>query len=380
MKSSIRILVLLFVLILLTGKPVCSQEQQDEMLFYKHLTLSGWNGLLYGLAADHIFEIEDEKAAAAIPVITAGSMALIPLLTNESRTISSNQLLLAGHGQLIGWAHGGSLGLLINGDDSFDENKSKLTVGLAALTSIGLGIMGRNLATTMNWSEGRVALYRHYGLIMPATGATMAFAFSDDARVFGGSILLFGAGGYFLADRVNTWNEFTRGEMRATQALTTLNGTLGMCIFIDSEPDDFAKNPGWLLPGIGLLTGTGLGHLLLKDANLTPRQGMTTIYAAGLGSLIGIGLAILISPDEFDPLDYLLPYAAGMGTYMYTVNKLKHKNAAQLSLQPKKSKVEWTFSLMPQNLYLNNKLIENNNLINNRIGGMQPLFSAYCTF
>ena len=379
MKNVLRFSIVFSILISMIGKPACGQER-DEMLFYKYITLSAWNGLYYGLAADHIFEVDDEKAAVAIPVITAGTLALIPLFTNETRTITSNQLLLAGHGQLIGWVHGGSLGLLINGEDSFDKGKSKLTVGLAALTSIGLGIAGKSLATKMDWSEGRVALYRHYGLVMPATGATIALALSDDARVFGSSILLFGAGGYYLADRINTWNEFTRGEMRATQALTILNGTLGMCIFVDTEPDDFAKNPGWVLPGIGLLVGTGLGHIWLKDTNLTPQQGMTTLYAAGLGSLIGVGLSILVGSDEFDLTDYLLPYATGLGTYAFAVGTMKNKNAAQAYLSPKKSAGDWTFSFMPQNLYLNNKLLENGNLMNNRLVGMQPLFSASCTF
>ena len=243
MKNVLRFSIVFSILISMIGKPACGQER-DEMLFYKYITLSAWNGLYYGLAADHIFEVDDEKAAVAIPVIAAGTLALIPLFTNETRTITSNQLLLAGHGQLIGWVHGGSLGLLINGEDSFDKGKSKLTVGLAALTSIGLGIAGKSLATKMDWSEGRVALYRHYGLVMPATGATIALALSDDARVFGSSVLLFGAGSYLPADRVNRWHEFTRGEIRVTQALTALNGVLGLSIFIDSEPDDFDKEPG----------------------------------------------------------------------------------------------------------------------------------------
>ncbi len=379
MKRVIRFSGILFLVILFTGGPACSQEH-DDMLFYKHIALSAWNGVYYGLAADHIFDIQDE-AAVALPVITAGTLALIPLLTNESRTISSNQLLLTGHGQLIGWAHGGSLGLLINGDNAFDEGKSKLTVGLAALTSIGLGITGKKLATTMDWSEGRVALYRHYGLVMPATGACLALALSDNARVFGSSIILFGAGGYLLADRINTWNEFTRGEMRATQALTVMNGTLGICIFADIVEDDFdIKKAGWLLPAIGLISGTGVGHIWLKDSNMTPQQGMTTIYAAGLGSLIGVGLAILIGTDEFNATDYLLPYFTGLGTYALTVGKIKSKNTLQTNVLLKNSRFNWDFSFMPQNLYLNNKIVENGNLLNNRLVGMQPLFSASCTF
>jgi len=150
MKNVIRFLVVISILISMTGQPAFSQ-QNDELLFYKHLAMSGWNGVYYGLAADHIFELDDKAA---------------------------------------------------------------------------------------------VALYRQYGLNMPMTGAAISLAFSDDARVFGSSVLLFGAGSYLPADRVNRWHEFTRGEIRVAQALTALNGVLGLSIFIDSEPDDFDKEPG----------------------------------------------------------------------------------------------------------------------------------------
>ncbi len=71
--------------------------------------------------------------------------------------------------------------------------------------------------------------------------------------------------------------------------------------------------------------------MLIKDSNLTPQQGMTTTYAAGLGSLIGAGLAILLNPEnsEFNASYYLLPYATGMATYAYAVERLKKKNSVQ---------------------------------------------------
>jgi hypothetical protein len=384
MKKALRLQVVISLIICLTGKSAFTQ-QSDEMLFYKHLAMSAWNGVYYGVAADIIFEIDDDKATIAIPVITAGTLALIPLFTNESRTITSNQLLLQGHGQLIGWAHGGSLALLINGDNLFDEGKYKLTVGLAALTSIGLGITGRRLSTTKDWSEGRVAMYRHYGLMMPMAGVSTCLIFTDDARALGSSVLLSGAAGYLLADRVNRWHEFTRGEIRATQALTIMNGALGFCILADTEPEDI-NTPAWILPVIGLAGGTALGHAWMKDMNLTPQQGMTTLYAAGLGALVGEGLAILFRPEDanFGAVDYVFPYIVGMGTYSLAVFKLKQKNALQNSLQTslpvKKNNITWDFAFMPQNLYLNNKLVEKGNLLNNRYFGMQPLFSASCTF
>jgi len=69
-----------------------------------------------------------------------------------------------------------------------------------------------------------------------------------------------------------------------------------------------------------------------------------------------------------------------MSCYAFAVQKLKNKNAALGYMLPDKAKAKWDFAIMPQNLYLNNKLVESNNLLNNRHTGMQPLFSASCTF
>jgi hypothetical protein len=149
MKKLLRLSFVILLIYSMANKSALSQES-DETLFYKYIALSAWNGVYYGLSADVIFDIDD-AAAAAIPIITAGTLALIPLFTNETRTITSNQLLLTGHGQLIGWAHGGALAILINGDNSFDSGKDKLTVGMAALGSIGLGLTGRYLANKMDW-------------------------------------------------------------------------------------------------------------------------------------------------------------------------------------------------------------------------------------
>jgi hypothetical protein len=380
MKQKSRFSLALIVIFLLALKPA-SAQQSDEMLFYKHLAMSAWNGVYYGLSAVHIADIQDAKAQVALPIITAGTLALVPLFTNETRTITSNQLLLTGHGQLVGWAHGGALALLINGEDSFDEGKSKLTVGMAALGSIGLGITGRHLANTKDWSEGRVALYRHYGIAAPLTGASVCLMFSDDARALAGSVLITAAGGYLLADKINSWNEFTRGEVRATQALTMMNGLLGLCILADIEPDG-PPNAAFIIPALGIAGGTAWGHAWLKGSNLTPQQGMTTLYAAGLGSLVGLGLAILFNPEdsEFNASYYLLPYATGMATYSFALMRQKSKNAALGYVPADKERGEWDFTFMPQNFWINNKLSGNTDLFKTGQFGMQPLFSATCTF
>lgn len=378
MKKVIRILfaaVLFFCVITQS-----TNAQSDDILFRRHLISSGWNALFYGVAGDIIFEI-DGAAAAGLPLITAGAGVVIPLLANSSKTVTSNQLLLTSHGQTMGWAHGAALGFLINGNDAFDtEGKGKLTIGLAALGSMGLGILGNQLGKTKDWSEGQVALYRHYGWLMPFTGFSVCAAFSDDARVFGAADLASGAAGYLLAHQVYKWHEFTRGDIRATQALTAMNGALGYCIFIDSELDNEASfsRPGWLIPAAGMLAGTAAGHLWLKGANFTPQQGMTTIYAAAGGIIVGSGVALIVNSDDFTT-NYLIPYGAGMAAYTFAVISLKKKNAGSAFLPGSKAG-NWDFAFMPQNLYLNNKIEQRGYMINGRQVGLQPLFAASLNF
>jgi hypothetical protein len=151
--------------------------------------------------------------------------------------------------------------------------------------------------------------------------------------------------------------------------------------FLSVAPDDF-PNAAFIIPALGIAGGTAWGHSWLKGSNLTPQQGLTTLYAAGLGSLVGVGLAILLNPEsaDFNASYYLLPYATGMATYSYALMKQKSKNAALGYVPADKGRGSWDFSLMPQNYWLNNKLSGNSDLMNTGYFGMQPLFSATCTF
>jgi len=378
MKNKVIASLVVLIVALITMQ---STFAQDDLLFRKRIISSTWNSLYYGVAAVVIAQPESDAAKAALPVISAGVGALVPLLTNEKRPITVNELMLTNHGQTIGWVHGFSASMLIFGDSLFaDNNNYKVAVGLGAATSIGLGILGKSLGKNKDWSEGQVALYRHYGWLGPMTASCIGFAFADDPRVFGGAILAGGLGGYFVADKVNNWNEFTRGEVRATQAMTVLTGALGYCVFMDiSINDEIDLNrEGWLLPAAGLVAGTAAGHFWLKDTNLTPRQGMTTIYAASGGALLGLGVAMLINSDEFTPW-YAIPYATGMGAYAFAVESMRKKNSAS-AFHRNDNGNKWNFAFMPYNIMLNNKIENAGYMLNGKAVGMQPLFSASVTF
>jgi hypothetical protein len=363
--------------LLLTGIIFCFSAQslkgQDDILFRRHVISSGINGFFYGLALDYIAGVSAESGAAyGIPIVSAGTAALIPILSNPEKTISANSMVLATHGKLIGWAHGFAFSTLLLGENAWDseDGNTKFTIGLGALTSIGLGIAGYKLGENKPWSEGQVALYRHYGWLGPLTGLSIVSSFSDEPRLYGASVLLFGAGGYLIADKVYKWNEFTRGDVRAVQVLSILNGGLGLGIAAQVAENDNSSRAVILIPALGAISGTVLGQMWLKNAALSPKQGLNTAYAATGGAVFGLGIALITESESATPY-YLIPYLTGLTAYTIAVEKMIKKNKIQ-GFVPEKRKNNWNVAFMPQNIFLNTKISAK--------GYQQPLLAASLTF
>lgn len=389
MKNRI-ITVSLVVVLLLVSVWSVSAQGQDDLLFRRRVVSSTFNSLLYGGALVAIIEPESGAAAAGIPIIAGGIGALVPVLTNENWPVTANQLTLTTHGQLVGWAHGFGLSALILGDGLFDDESeeaegigtdAKIAIGLGALTSIGMGIAGKSLGKKMDWSEGQASMLALWGGIGPAATALAVGSFAEDPRIFGASILVGGAGGYLIGNAVNKSDSYTRGDVRAITALTTMNGILGLFVASDIIEDDVEENLGqWalLVPAAGMVSGALIGQAWLKNADLTPRQGMTTIWSASGGALLGLGVALLVDSESMTPW-YAIPYATSLGAYAFSVEMMKKKNAGMATGFDKK-KSNWNFSFMPQNYFLNEKISSSGFKVNGQKMRMQPLFAASVTF
>lgn len=372
-----RLIKFSFVAIITLKLMIQTSGAQDEILFRRYLVNSGINGFFYGVAFDEIAGI-DGAPAAGVAVISTGTSILIPLLTNSSRNITANSLVLSTHGKFIGWAHGFALATLIGGENAWNNSNYKLIIGLGVVTSISLGILGNSLGKNTSWTDGQVALYRHYGWIMPYTGISIMAAFSDEPRLYGASVLAFGAGGYLLADKVYKNYHYTRGDVRATQVLSLLNGGLGYGILADKVSRSISSRADILFPAVGVLSGTMLGHLWLKNTNLTHKQGMRTAYAATGGAILGFGIALLTESNNPTPY-YVIPYITGLGAYAYAVENMKKKNKNEVYF-PYPQKNNWDIVFMPQNLFLNSKISNNGYQLNGKLIGMQPLFAASIRF
>lgn len=354
-----------------------SSRAQDEILFRRHLVNSGINGLFYGIAIDVIAELDDGPASG-VAIISSGTAVLIPLLTNSSHTITSNSMVLSAHGKFVGWAHGIALATLIGGEKIVDDDNPKAAIAMGALTSITLGIVGNSLGRSESWTEGQVALYRHYGWTLPLTGVTMVAAFSDEPRLIAASDLICGVGSYFLADKVYKNYQYTRGDVRAIQVLTILNGGLGFGILADKGDRNISSRSDLLFPALGVLSGTLLGQAWVKNINLTRSQGMKTAYAATGGAVLGFGIALITGSENITPY-YVIPYITGLGAYTVAVESMRKKNKTQAYFDDH-HKNNWEFAFMPQNAYLNSLIKNKGFRLNGRSTGLQPIFAASLNF
>jgi hypothetical protein len=363
------------------NRPPVAQEEDvyagERSKYSQYLAWSGTFGFFYGLSIDYLLNIQDNGAAVAIPLVTSGLSTLIPILTIKDKNVTYNSLTLSLHGKAMGGAQGAAFGLLLTGENTGD---GKLILGTATLASIGLGRLGYVLGRDKPWTQGRAALYTHYGFLMPLEGLAIDAAFNvQDVRVYAATSLVFGAGGYFIADRVARKNDFTRGDVTAISTLSSINGLLGLSVLADiagnSESD---VNAGyWLIPAAGAIGGTVAGQAWLKNARLTSQQGRNVALATTAGALIGIGIAAIFQPESAAPY-YIGGYATAMTSYALLVSKYKKSNIEIMSEKNKLSR--WHLNIMPQNLFLNKKIESFANANPGRRVTYLPAFSASLNF
>ena len=282
--------------------------------------------------------------------------------------------------QFIGWGYGGALAMMVLGDKIKEKDNYKISVGAGAVGSIGMGLLGRSLGKRMDWSEGQASMYTLWGSVGPAVTSLAFLSFNENMSVQAGSFLLGGAAGYLAAGQFNKADAFSRGEVRGAATLAVMNGSLGSFLYLDILMDDKVEpgDWGWLFPAAGMLGGTLLGQSWLKNTELTPRQGMNAIWMASGGAFIGLGVALIVNAENLTPW-YAIPYATSLGAFAYSVESARKKNASGMSAT-NGSHNKWNFSLMPQNLFLNEMINKNGNQLNGRKRLMQPMFSASVLF
>jgi len=347
----------------------------ERSTFTKYVAASSIYGFMYGAAGIYILGIDNE-AAVGLPFITGGFSALVPLITIKDKVVTTNSLLLSLHGKAIGAFQGAMLGLAISGNENSNVDWGRLIAGLATASSITLGHVGYKLGKNSNWTPGKISLYTHFGWLIPLESMAVVGAFGvDDARVYGLTSLVGGAGGYLLAKGVADRNNFTRGDVFSIQTLTALNAFLGFGIFGDMEDPGSASI---LVPATTSMAGTLLGQLWMKNAKFTNQQGRNVFLATTAGSAIGFGLSAMITTDDISTINYVLPYLTGLITYSALTESYRRKNILNSSANDKVT--GWKFNLMPQNILINNRIASSGRTLPGNRMSLLPAFSASVIF
>jgi hypothetical protein len=347
----------------------------ERSKYSQYLISSGIFGFFYGASFNVFFDIYG-GGASAIPLLAAGASTLIPVLSLKDKNVTYNSLALNFHGKTVGALQGAALGFLITGDN-IDEGK--LILALSTASSIALGRVGYNLGKNKPWTQGQAALYSHYGFIMPLEGLALMAAFEvDDPRLYGLSSLAFGAGGYYIADRVGKSYDFTRGDITAVTTFTSMNAILGFSIISDMAVRNETGPVTLLVPAIGAIGGTLLGQEWVKGAHLTNQQGRNVALATTGGAVIGLGLTAVFSPETGTPY-YIVSYITGMTTYAILMNKYK-TNFSKTALIDHDKKSKWNFGFMPQNILVNRKIASFALANPGKRVNFLPAFSASVTF
>jgi hypothetical protein len=356
--------------------------QEDEQVFVgerstftKYVAASSAYGFMYGAAGIYILGITSE-AAVGLPFITGGISAIIPIATIKDKMVSPNSLLLSLHGKAIGAFQGAMLGVAIVGNNNSDEDLGKLVAGLATASSITFGHVGFKMGKNSNWTPGRITFYTHYGWLIPIESMALVGAFGvEDARIYGITSLLGGAGGYLLAKGVVDRNNYTRGDVFSIQTFTWLNGLLGLGILADlNEPGSASI----LIPAATTMAGTLAGQLWMKNAKLSSQQGRNIILGTSAGSVIGFGISAMISIDEISTINYVIPYITGLISYSLIAESYKKKNNSRLLSNEKST--GWKFNLMPQNIIINNRMASSGRTLPGNRMSLLPAFSASVVF
>jgi hypothetical protein len=337
--------------------PMIAVEQNTDIYsgqksaYSKYLVSSGFFGFLYGSSAAYIINAKG-GGIAGLPLLAAGASTLIPMLTIKDKKVTYNSLTLSLHGKTMGFFHGSAFALLLTGSEI--NQSEKFTVGIATLSSIGLGRLGYELGRNKPWTRGRVGLYTHYGSLMPFEGLALDAVLNiQDPRLYAATFLAFGAGGYYIADRVAQWNDYTPGDITATQTFSYLNGLLGLGIMFDIAGNGDLSQSTLLFPALGALGGTVAGHFWLRDTKLTNQQGRNVALGTAGGAVIGLGITAILGL-ETATFYYVVPYIGGLTTYALLVNNYRQKN--NFIFQEGKKTSGWEFNLMPQNIILNQKI------------------------
>lgn len=335
-------------------------------------------GAYYGASLVAIAEI-NSAAAVGIPLLTGGLWALGPVIVPKKyENINRSVIRASNTGKFLGLIYGGSLALMIGGDENYT---GQLALGLSTLGSIALGEVGFKLQKKRNFSEGHIELVSHYGTIGPwLAGATMGAAGSENLNLYGAAFLAGGVGGILVANKVSKKYDYTKGDVNNISALSLATTGIGFAIFAETLQND-ASSAVLLIPAAGTVIGTMLGQKAVKGVYLNKRQGSTIALSTGGAALVGLGIAAIFETDS-PTLWVGIPSVFALATQQILFNKNKKENLAGnlLSKINKDKPYKFSMKVTPENYFVNQRMVVPSGIIGINSNVSNPLVNLTLAF
>lgn len=272
------------------------QEGRTELLVNSTLLSLGF----YGYALPVSLGIEDGTGVAALYMLTSGAGFFAPYALTRDRPVTEGQTKLFQYGGTRGIAHGALIGLLAAGD----ELSVRGFMGSALATSVGEALAGFGLAGTRRIDQGTAETIGAGGDFGLGLGLGVGFLIDPDdpePRTVAGPALAGSLAGLLTGRYLSRRTTYTPGDARVLRVLGSLGALSGLAAA------DLAgiRNTRALL-GSTMATsvvGFGLAHRLLRSRDVPTNSGTFTALGTTGGGLTGLGIAYLLTGEEFEDAD-----------------------------------------------------------------------------
>lgn len=299
----------------------------------------------YGWAIPVALHMKSGKAVASSYMLISALSFYVPFAATRDVTVTE----AGGNAYVYGTTRGALHGMLLNSVVFGNDYSYRRAFGFSVAGSIGEAVAFYKLASTYEWSTGKVELLGAGGDFGMIIGWAVPFAFDYEGknRAYAGSVIAGAGAGFIAGHYLSGTQHYTQGDAFVFRSA----GAMGAYTSISAINLIQPKNERWYARAIiaGSLSGLYLGNILVKDKDFTPAQGTFIEIGQLAGWLTGLGIAYLIQdPEKTNNGRVYSSLSAIGGIAGYT---LMYRSFAAKA-QGKTSQSSWNIHLMPQNFIL----------------------------
>lgn len=253
----------------------------------------------YGWAVPVMLDIDSGRGILAAYMFTAGASFVAPYLYTRNRPVTYGMANAGFWGSTRGISHGALLAHVL---DSTPD--SRMTHAFAMTGSLAEGLAGYSWARSTSMTAGDAHTIGNFGDFGYSwAGATMITLQPDSERLVYTALLGGAAAGLAVGPSRAERLPYTWGDAEVQRAAFYLGAANGLALWdllVGSDPsDDQVRILGPLLLG-GSVAGMMGADRALVGRDFSAGQGILVDLGTLAGGLLGVGLAVLLGPDDFD--------------------------------------------------------------------------------